>query len=93
LDSWSGPQLLMDYQKLVSKDPHQTLQNTLQAYFANNADFAKTAEVLHVHRNTLRYRLEKISDILGVDLKNMQDVFRIYMATRLSEWAQTPHQP
>lgn len=91
LDSWSGPQLLMDYQKLVSKDTHNTLQNTLQAYFAHNADFAKTAEALHVHRNTLRYRLEKISDILGIDLKNMQDLFRLYMATRLSEWAQTPH--
>lgn len=91
LDSWSGPQLLMDYQKLVSKDTHSTLQNTLQAYFAHNADFAKTAEALHVHRNTLRYRLEKISDILGIDLKNMQDLFRLYMATRLSEWAQTPH--
>lgn len=91
LDSWSGPQLLMDYQKLISKDNHSTLQNTLQAYFAHNADFAKTAEALHVHRNTLRYRLEKISEILGIDLKNMQDLFRLYMATRLSEWAQTPH--
>lgn len=86
LESWSGPQLLADYEKLVQRDTNGSLQKTLQVYFAYNTDFALTAKNLHVHRNTLRYRLEKINDILDIDLKNLQDLFRLYMATRLSEW-------
>ncbi|WP_415881827.1 sugar diacid recognition domain-containing protein [Neptuniibacter sp. QD34_54] len=90
LESWSGPQLLADYEKLVKKDSNGSLQKTLQVYFANNTDFSLTAESLHVHRNTLRYRLEKINDILDIDLKNLQDLFRLYIATRLSEWDNKP---
>ena len=86
LDSWRGSQLLNDYKKLQSKDTQGTLQKTLQTYFAENTDFAATAEKLHIHRNTLRYRLDRINEILGIDLKNLQDLFRLYMATRLSEW-------
>jgi len=91
LESWSGPQLLADYEKLVKKDTNGSLQKTLQVYFANNTDFAQTAENLHVHRNTLRYRLDKINDILDIDLKNLQDLFRLYIATRLSEWDKKPN--
>lgn len=89
-ESWSGSQLLADYEKLVQKDTNGSLQKTLQVYFAYNTDFALTAKNRYVHRNTLRYRLGKINDILDIDLKNLKDLFRLYMATHLSEWNKQP---
>jgi len=46
---------------------------TLRAYFDASGDMMKAAQLLFVHRNTLRYRLRKIQDICGLDLDNPDD--------------------
>jgi len=46
---------------------------TLRAYFDASGDMMKAAQLLFVHRNTLRYRLRKIQDICGLDLENPDD--------------------
>ena len=46
---------------------------TLRAYFDASGDMMKAAQLLFVHRNTLRYRLRKIQDISGLDLDNPDD--------------------
>jgi len=38
---------------------------TLEAYLRNDKKIYETAKELFVHRNTVRYRIEKISDIKG----------------------------
>ncbi len=37
---------------------------TLRVYFQNNMNLAQSAKELHIHRNTLLYRMEKIKSIL-----------------------------
>jgi len=41
---------------------------TLDAYFSHPGNISQAAREMHVHPNTFRYRLAKVSDLLGVDL-------------------------
>lgn len=41
------------------------LIDTLRCYASNGFQAEKTAEVMFIHKNTLRYRLKKIEEILG----------------------------
>lgn len=42
-----------------------------------------TAESLAIHRSTLRYRLQRIRDISGNDLANVEDRLNLQVATRV----------
>ncbi|WP_413775115.1 helix-turn-helix domain-containing protein [Gracilibacillus pellucidus] len=42
----------------------------------------EVATILFIHRNTVLYRLNKISSILRIDIKNNDDLLRIKMALR-----------
>ncbi len=44
------------------------LAETLGSYMDQRCNVAETAEVLHVHANTVAYRLRRIEELLGVDL-------------------------
>jgi hypothetical protein len=44
---------------------NEELVATLEAYLANDADRRRTAAALHVHPNTLDYRLRRIGDLTG----------------------------
>ncbi|UGS38371.1 helix-turn-helix domain-containing protein [Capillimicrobium parvum] len=56
---------------------------TLSAFLANDRHFERTAQELHVHVNTLRYRLAKIQDISGVDLHEVNSRFLLELALRI----------
>ena len=44
------------------------LVRTLEVYFTENGNASSTARSLYVHRNTLNYRLQRITEITGMDL-------------------------
>ncbi|NJO85200.1 MAG: PucR family transcriptional regulator, partial [Blastochloris sp.] len=58
------------------------LLKTLDAFFAGLGNLARTAEILHVHRNTLLYRLERIKKISGLDLDNAEDRLALWIALK-----------
>jgi DNA-binding PucR family transcriptional regulator len=41
---------------------------TLCAYYASGARVDKTAEVLFLHRNSVRYRLDRVRSLTGLDI-------------------------
>ena len=45
------------------------LHEAVRAYFAHDLDIAATAASLHMHRNSLRYRLARAEQVLGRSLK------------------------
>lgn len=55
---------------------------TLEAYFNNLGNLARTADALHVHRNTLLYRLGRIADISGLDLDDPEEHFALWLALK-----------
>ena len=42
-------------------------EQTLYVYIKNGKNLVKTFEDLHIHRNTLSYRLNRLEDLFGVD--------------------------
>ena len=48
---------------------------TIDTYFAMNFSVKETAEALHVHRNTLLYRLEQIKNKVGLHPRVFHDAF------------------
>ncbi|MEU5523563.1 helix-turn-helix domain-containing protein [Streptomyces sp. NPDC047860] len=59
------------------------LVETLSRYFDYGGNYAETAESLTIHRSTLRYRLQRIREISGHDLTNVEDRLNLQVATRV----------
>jgi len=58
------------YDKLLKYDREKNgeLVHTLEKYLECNYSRTLTAQMLHIHRNTLNYRLQKINELLGQDV-------------------------
>jgi PucR family transcriptional regulator, purine catabolism regulatory protein len=56
------------------------LHEALCAYFAHDLDIASSAAALHMHRNSLRYRLARTEQLLGRSLKQPSTIAAIYLA-------------
>jgi purine catabolism regulator len=49
----------------------------------------RTAEVLGIHISTLRYRLNRLSDLTGLDLETVEGRFRLQVGARLFRMNET----
>jgi PucR family transcriptional regulator, purine catabolism regulatory protein len=56
------------------------LHEALLAYFQNDLDVGVTAGVLHLHPNSLRYRLARVEALLEVSLKQPSTIASLYLA-------------
>lgn len=50
---------------------------TLQAFLLNRQNLNDTANQLFIHRNTIKYRLRKINEIVEIDLTKGETVFQL----------------
>jgi hypothetical protein len=71
---------------LVGKG-REDLIHTLDVYLALGGDARKTADTLHLHRSTLYYRLEKITEAVGGDLGDGEARFGLMLGIRLAYFA------
>lgn len=62
---------------------HPELLHTLETYFDLACRAKATADVLHVHRTTLYYRLAKIETLTGTDLSTGGDRLSLHAAVKL----------
>jgi sugar diacid utilization regulator len=65
------------------KNNHTDLLATLATYCAHNRSIPETAKALTTHANTVRYRIERINELLGDALKDSEGFFNIELALRL----------
>jgi purine catabolism regulator len=56
------------------------LHDALVAYFAHDLDVIGAARAMHVHHNTLRYRLGRVEKTLGRPLKDPGTIAALYIA-------------
>ncbi|MFG3188094.1 PucR family transcriptional regulator [Streptomyces omiyaensis] len=49
------------------------LRETLEVFLAHDCSWTRTAEALHVHVNTVHYRVERIETLTGRDLSRLDD--------------------
>jgi len=96
-DEWLVPRTLMGDARarmaLLERTIHplrdtrdgETLEATLRAWVAADFNYSDTAKCLGIHRNTLYYRLERVSDVLDVNLADSDTRFELQLSTRLSD--------
>ena len=65
---------------------NSNLVGTLQTYICNDCNLIKTSNELFLHKNTLRYRLQRIEEILQMDLKDTEHVFLLYLCFKIQEY-------
>jgi hypothetical protein len=56
------------------------LMPTLQAYLDCGGSWSKAAERLHLHLNTVRYRISRVEELTGRDLSSIGDRMDFYFA-------------
>src|SRR5437660_686441 len=72
-------------ERLRPKDRGGVLLQTLEAYLATNGSPTDAAERLHLHRNTVLYRLGRIEDLLGVDLRDAEVRLGLHLALKIGD--------
>ena len=73
---WLGALLEYDTSK------HSQLVATLSEYLERGGNYDESAAALHIHRSTLRYRLARVGELTGYDLRNIDTRFNLHAATR-----------
>ncbi|MCI6737937.1 MAG: helix-turn-helix domain-containing protein [Intestinibacter sp.] len=58
----------------------QEYVQTLKAFINNNGNIKKAADELHIHYNTLKYRLNKINDLYDMNLDNLNYIIRLKLS-------------
>jgi purine catabolism regulator len=71
---------------LVEYDRRNKTQmvQTLEVYFDTSHSLQQAAQALHVHPNTLKYRLQRIKKILGQDPFRGENQLQFYLATKVA---------
>lgn len=82
---WQAAQLRLPMARLRAHDRKELLRRTLSAWFAHDGNAAATAAALHIHRNTLDYRLKRIAAVTGLELGRTEDRFLLYVSGLLEE--------
>ncbi|KAB7708278.1 hypothetical protein F9802_06145 [Bacillus aerolatus] len=62
----------------------EDLSKTICAWCESGFNQKNAANMLFIHRNTLHYRLNKIHEISGIDLKNYKNAFMLYLAVLMA---------
>lgn len=65
------------FEKIIAYDRENETNfiDTILCYVKNHGEIRKTAEEMHQHINTIRYRLKRIHEFLGYDEKNFNEFY------------------
>lgn len=78
---------LASYKKIfeaVPKDKnYYDLLKTVRVYFEKDMDIIETAERMTLHRNTIRYRLNKFKEVYDIDVSKPYECMKLYIAIKL----------
>jgi purine catabolism regulator len=85
-----GEQTLLDFYQetlgpLLDADNrgNQALLETLEGFFRCNGNLSETARVMHLHRNSLLYRLSRIEELLGRSLEDAELRLSLQIALKI----------
>ncbi|MDB5085684.1 MAG: hypothetical protein JWN30_2570, partial [Bacilli bacterium] len=59
------------------------LKETAWAFMKNDLNITETARSLYLHRNSLMYRLDRILEITGLDLRRFEDAVLMWLCLHL----------
>ncbi|QXH53945.1 helix-turn-helix domain-containing protein [Pseudomonas fakonensis] len=76
-------ELLEPLLRIRAKDASGQLLATLRAWCAHDGQSQACADALGIHRNSLRYRLERIAEVGEVDPLRMEGMLSLYLGLQL----------
>ena len=68
------------------QEKHSELLQTLHAFLINPGNTARTAEQLHIHKNTLLYRMNKIKELTKCELVNGEELMSLAFSYKLMKY-------
>jgi sugar diacid utilization regulator len=68
-----------------SDNKDNNLIEILEMYLNENCNITVTAEKLFLHRNTLKYKIKKIEELLNCDLHNFNDCIKVKIALYINK--------
>lgn len=84
IDSPRSRQLAAGLLRPLINDPHsEELLETLRVYLESKGRLALAAQTLHIHRNTLRYRVERLQQVLQVSLSDATTQLILHLALKV----------
>ncbi len=72
----------LDILERYDSENHTQLRKTLSVYLRTERNLLKAAESLNVHRNTMKYRLQRIRELTGLTLSDEEELAYL----RMSDW-------
>jgi carbohydrate diacid regulator len=63
---------------------NEELSKTVESFLSSGMNLTEAANKLHVHRNTLIYRLDKVNQVIGLDPRTFQGALQIKLGFMLS---------
>ena len=73
---------------LIDYDMHNNTQllTTLEVYLKNNCNLLHTSDELFTHRNTIKYRLKRIQELLNLNLEDSSVMLNLNVALYLKNY-------
>lgn len=68
------------------REHNTSLCATLQVYLEQAKSLARTADILFIHRNTVRYRIHRCMELLGNRLEDGNEIFAYILSLRILEY-------
>jgi purine catabolism regulator len=65
---------------MLDKINSKEILKTLVVYFESDKNIEEAAEKLYAHKNTVKYRLQRVYELTGFDVKDFNDSIMLYMA-------------
>ena len=75
--------MLKDIRNLLEDDKYKEYIHTLKVYLECKMNFSLTAKSLYIHINTVRKRIEEITDILKIDLEDSMNRLKLEILLKL----------
>lgn len=67
-------------------DQHNSrLVETLDAFLQNQRSWQQTAQAMHIHRQTVMYRIRKVEALTSRDLADTNSLSELWLAVRAAE--------
>jgi purine catabolism regulator len=68
------------FDRVLNKIDSKEILETLVVYFESDKNIEATAEKLYAHKNTVKYRLQRVYELTGFNVKDFNDSIMLYMA-------------
>lgn len=76
-------ELLTPLRKVIARDGNGQLLATLRSWCDHDGQSQACADALGIHRNSLRYRMERIAELSGVDPLRLDGMLALYLGVQL----------